>query len=919
MFLSWLVATLLIPPFLLIALAIFVWQRRSSESGLAFILLLLSVALWGLASAGEKFFVDLDTKVLIAKLQYIGIVAVAPCCVAVALFSRGYSRRRAVRLLSVLSAPSVVVLGLVMTNEWHGTFWQTARVDTTAGIPILKLGYGPSFWFHVAWSYTLLVGAVGLLLSKWARSWSYYRGEAVWVLVGVAVPVAANIVFLSRAGSTSNLDLTPAAFSVTAFCLGWPLLFRDGILDVVRLAKREILDYMADGALVVDLRGRLIYINLSARHILGLTGVRVPCPMDEALGDHPDLLAMDAHSADEAQELEIAIEGNTHTFDLALTWLRDPRGQIVSRLAVLRDVTARKSAAERITVSEDGLRKVIDLVPHHIYVKGEDGRFLLVNQVAANALGTQPDHLVGRDLSVMNFQRSEVERIAATDYEVIHGREHRSITESVTAPNGASVVFETTKIPFTYPPTGAPALLGISIDVTERLRDEEKVRRLAFFDSLTGLPNRLRFLERLSNALDTAKRCESRLSVLFLDLDHFKDVNDRLGHGAGDELLCEVSRRLQDSVRFSDHLAFRGTEGQEDSVSRLAGDEFTILLTEITDCTDGARVARRILEAISRPFEIDGEEVTIEMSIGMASYPEDADDIDTLMRFADQAMYEAKRTRQGFAFFDPAIKDLADRRHRIEAELRRALDADEFALRFQPIRNASTGQVSGAEALVYWDSEQLGSIGPSELIPIAEEAGLIYRLGERQLRWTCEWLGRWKQQGLHVPRVSVNVSEVQLRDRSFAADFERILGEASVSIGEIELEVTESATLATDELTAQTLTALRDLGARLSLDDFGAGSSSIRNLRSFEFERIKMGPCFVSDLPESHDDVVLAAGIITMAHGLGASVVAIGIDTEAQIACLREMDCDEFQGRLLGAPLPAAEFARFLENEKSRS
>ncbi len=913
---SWLVATLLVPPFFLVALALFIWRRRSDRNGLELIALLLAVALWGLTSAGEKFFTDLDIKIWIAKIQYIGIVAVAPGCLAVALSSRGDPHHRVMRWVTQLSVPCVGVLGLVMTNEWHQLFWHSARVEVAAGIPILKVGYGPGFWFHVAWAYSLLAGAVALMISKWARSWSYYRGEAVWVLFGMAAPITANLVYLSRAGSAANFDLTPAAFSITAFCLGWPLIFRDGLFDVVRLAKREIFDHMADGAIVVDLRDRLIYINVSACRILGLSDVRIPCPMGDALDDYPDLLASDADSEGEAREIEIDVDGTKRTFDLAVTGLRDPRGRLISRLVVLRDVTARKIAVERIRASEDGLRKVIDVVPHLIYVKDEFGRFLLVNQATADSMGMQPDQLVGCDLSEMNLPPALVAKVNATDYEVINRRERRSLTERVATGNGSTVVFQTTKIPFTFPQTGTPALLGISIDVTERIRDDEKIRRLAFFDSLTGLPNRRRFLERLGRALSTAKRKQTRFSVLFLDLDRFKDVNDRLGHGPGDELLREVSTRLQDSVRFSDHLAFSEPGTRSEAVSRLAGDEFTILLTNISDSTDGARVAQRILEAISKPFEIAGESVLMRMSIGMASYPEDGDDIDTLMRCADQAMYEAKRNRQGFAFFDPSTTARAARRHQIESELRRALDADEFQIRFQPIRNAMTGRVSGVEALIHWTNEQLGSIGPNEFIPIAEETGLIHEMGDRMMRLTCEWLRSWKAEGFDVPCVSVNVSTVQLRERSFVAGFARSLEESGIGIGEIELEVSEGTTLATDESAHQTLLALGEMGARLSLDDFGTGSSSIRNLRCFDFRRIKIGPSFVGALPESHDDAILASGIVAMAHGLGISVVAVGVETESQVECLRAMECDELQGFLLSRPLPPDEFRTFLEAEK---
>jgi len=897
----------------LIAIAIFTWRKQPDRGGIEFTLFLVAVSVWSAGAALDKLFLGLDAKVLIAKIEYIGFLAVAPTCLALALVARGVELRGRPGILALLTIPSLVSFCLVISNESHGLIWQETRVDDS----LLHLTRGTAFWFHAAWSGVLLTAALSLLVSKWSQRWSYYRGEALPVLCSFAAPISTSIYYLSHVGSAPTFDFTPAAFSVTAVCFAWTLFWRDGIFDVVRLARAEVLEDRGDGVLVADLRQRLIYANRSASAMLDIQNVSIPCDLRESLHRYPALVKRLSAASEQDLELEIEIGGECRVYDLEVTELPDPQGVLTSRVVVMRDVTERQRAERHIRESENGLRKVIDLVPHIIYAKDRSGRLLFVNRAASRALGLETSEVVGHTMEELGFPPNEVERQRASDLEVIRTGVKRFERESVVTPDGTQMTFQTTRIPFTYPATDTPAVLGISIDMTERLRNEEKIRTLAFYDSLTGLPNRHHFRGLLSRALNTAHRQGESVGLLFLDLDRFKDINDRLGHAAGDRLLCEVARRLRSSVRFTDHLAFAEVTDFETTVSRLAGDEFTVLLSNLGNRTDASIVAQRIIDALSVPIDLDGNEIITGVSVGIAVYPDDSDDADELIRSADQAMYQAKQDgRNCYAFFDPSITASAARRLEIEVRMRHAVEESAFRIEYLPIRNAMTGELCGAEALLRWEDRELGIVSPSEFIPIAEQSGLIHDIGRSVLRMVCEQELTWRQEGLELPRISVNTSVLQISDPTFAPAVARIFEETGTSADKIEFELAEITTLANDENTDNTLRALRDLGIRLVLDDFGSGQSAMRNLPRFGFSRVKIDREFIGNLPGSRNNSILTQGIIGMAHGLGMSVMAVGVETEEQAQFLREQSCDELQGFLFGGPLPPEDFPRFLKRVK---
>jgi diguanylate cyclase (GGDEF)-like protein len=455
-------------------------------------------------------------------------------------------------------------------------------------------------------------------------------------------------------------------------------------------------------------------------------------------------------------------------------------------------------------------------------------------------------------------------------------------------------------------------------EIAQREQAEERIRYLAYYDGLTGLPNRQLFQEQLRRALVWAERQNQCVALLFLDLDRFKQVNDTLGHTVGDALLCEVSDRMTRSLRLGDYLGRPDGRDLEGEVSRLGGDEFTVLLSGLASGMDAAKVAQRVLEELAKPIPAGGYELFTTASIGIAVYPADGEDLETLLRNADTAMYQAKSNHgNNFQFYTEAMNATAARKLHLASRLRHALAHDQLELNYQPIRDARSGEVCAAEALLRWYEPEMGVVGPEEFIPIAEDTGLILNIGEWVLRSACAQVRSWQDEGYEPIRIAVNVSTHQLRQPSWLQLVARILAETGVSAHHLELELTESAILAHEDATIRALAELHDMGVGLVLDDFGTGYSSLSSLRRFPIERVKIDRSFVGDITDDPDDAALTTAILSMAQGLQLRVVAEGVETREQADFLRERGCHELQGFLFSPPVTAAEFARFLARNKS--
>jgi diguanylate cyclase len=445
---------------------------------------------------------------------------------------------------------------------------------------------------------------------------------------------------------------------------------------------------------------------------------------------------------------------------------------------------------------------------------------------------------------------------------------------------------------------------------------ENRMRQLAYFDRITGLPNRGYFQERFGQALATARRYGRRLALLFLDLDQFKRINDTLGHSVGDMLLTEVAKRLKSSLRAGDAVVQgrSGDDGDEgDLLARLGGDEFILLLSEITAAEDAERVGRRVLAALEKPVVVGGHELTVTVSIGVALYPTHGGDVETLMKCADMAMYCAKHEgRNDMRFFDPTMSGAPLRQLAMENGLRRALARGELSLAYQPQVDIASGAVSGVEALACWHSDELGEVSPADFIPLAEETGLIRSIGDWVLRTACAQCKAWRETGIPLPRVAVNLSVQQLYQADFAGHLASILAETGLEPSALELEITEGMMIKRGQSIAATLLEVKRLGVKVAIDDFGTGYASLSDLQPLPVDRVKIDRPFVCGLDGDLQGRAIATAIMAFADSLGLKVTAEGVESPSQLRFLSELRCAEAQGFLLSKPLTVEDATRLL-------
>jgi diguanylate cyclase (GGDEF)-like protein len=478
----------------------------------------------------------------------------------------------------------------------------------------------------------------------------------------------------------------------------------------------------------------------------------------------------------------------------------------------------------------------------------------------------------------------------------------------------STVVPPEEKLSYLQKPFHPHEIRQMTISLASKWRAEHRIVKLAYFDALTGLPNREQSRNRLASALNFAKQHERLLAVLYLDLDNFKRVNDTLGHAVGDELLRVVAARMRHTLRADEGAsADAHASPRTNHIARLGGDEFIVILPGIRAPADATAVASRLVAELQRPMHLAMHTLVITPSIGIALYPSDGDDVDTLLRNADLAMYFAKRKGPGmYAFFDAAMNDAALHRFTVEAKLRGALERDEFVLHYQPQFDVSAGTVSGMEALLRWNNDELGQVPPSEFIPIAEETGLILPIGEWVLRTACRQAKEWHDQGLPVTRMAVNVSGPQFALHEFPLLVSTIINETGIDPSLLELEITESVVMKDEAWAEQALAQLKALGVLLAIDDFGTGYSSFGRLRNFAVDRLKIDQSFMTSLVDCSDDRAIAAAIIAMSRSLRINVTAEGVENFPQLLFLQEHACQEAQGFLFSKPLAAGDACNLL-------
>jgi len=566
----------------------------------------------------------------------------------------------------------------------------------------------------------------------------------------------------------------------------------------------------------------------------------------------------------------------------------------MNRRGVLALAQANASAEQARTF----MTAVVEAIPSMVFVKrADDHSYVLLNRAGEKMLGHAREDMIGRTDAEF-YPRQLAEIYLARDREVIQSGEVRVIEEDhVPRKDGSMAIIRTKKIAIPGPDGQAEYLLGVSEDIAERKRAEAQIARLAHYDPLTELPNRLLFQKGLSEALARASRREDLVAVHCLDLDRFKTVNDTLGHPIGDALLKAAAERLRRCVR----------EG--DTVARLGGDEFAVVQTGLSDPSDATRLATRIVEALAKPFDLQGHQVVVGASVGVAISPNDGSDSAELLKKADMALYRAKADGRGaFHFFERAMDDQLQARRSLEVDLRVALIQGQFELYYQPLFDLASNRVTGCEALLRWRHPTRGMVSPADFIPLTEEIGLIAPLGEWVLREACREASGWPN---HV-RLAVNLSPAQFRDRRLVATVVSALAESGLPAERLELEITESVLLQDNAANMSILHNLKALGVRISMDDFGTGYSSLSYLRSFPFDKIKIDQTFVRDILEDPDALAIIKAVLDLGASLGITTTAEGVETEAQLEELRRQGCSEIQGYFISRPKPASELAEAL-------
>ncbi|MBS0329606.1 MAG: EAL domain-containing protein [Proteobacteria bacterium] len=582
--------------------------------------------------------------------------------------------------------------------------------------------------------------------------------------------------------------------------------------------------------------------------------------------------------------------------------LVDPHGHLAWIEGFIQDISERMAANEALHEAVRRYRSIFEHATEGIFQTTPEGRYLNANPALAHIYGhASPDELVAhlhdiqRQLYVLPERRAEFVRLMQA-----HGVV-RNFESQVYRRDGHIIWISENARAVRDADGSVQFFEGTVVDITERKQHEAVLEHQASHDSLTGLPNRSLLRDRIEQAIVKAQRDHHLVAVVFVDLDHFKLINDSLGHHVGDRLLLEVADRLMACVRG------------HDSVARQGGDEFVLVLTELHEDNEILAIVSRLLEIISQPWMDEGQEYGLSCSVGISCYPQDGSDPDALLRCADAAMYKAKESgRSTYHFYTPELNQAISERLELENSLRHALEREEFRVYYQPRIDVASGRIIGAEALIRWDCPGKGIIPPDSFISIAEETGLIIPIGQWILEEACRQNSAWQRAGLPLINVSVNLSPIQFRHTGLVQAVASALVQAGLDPAFLELELTESFVMHDAKRINVAMKSLKTLGVDIAVDDFGTGYSSLSYLKRFPVDRLKVDKSFVRDIDSDPDDAAIVRAIITLGHALGLKVVAEGVETLAHLEFLRQHGCDELQGYYFSRPIPALEMEALL-------
>ena len=680
---------------------------------------------------------------------------------------------------------------------------------------------------------------------------------------------------------------------------------RESALAEKTALLQTLVDNLPSGVTVFDKDLKLVMLNEQAIQLLGFT--------PQALQQHPDFEGLARWNAERGEYGAIDIErfvadlmtkvANPVAHRLERT---RPNGTVIELrgapmpyggfVTIYSDITEQKNIERELRQQSEVFQTLVDNIPGGVTLFGADQRLLVFNKEYARLLNF-PSELFEDSPTLERFFRYNAARgeYGAGDAEaqvqqlLSRASQHQPHHFKRTRPDGT--ILEVRGLPL-----ADGSFVTIYTDVTEQHHAAQAIERLAHRDTLTGLSNRYTLEARLDQLVADARRHERRLAVMFLDMDNFKAVNDTLGHGIGDQFLCEIAQRLSATVR------------DNDIVARIGGDEFVVVLAELVDPQDATSVADKIIASLSHPIALGGQALRPSVSIGICFYPQDGQDRGALMQSADIAMYHAKNAGKGvYHFFDAAMMAEATKRQALERDLREAVIQQQFVLHYQPQLDASGLCATGVEALIRWQKPSGELVFPNDFITLAEELGLIDEMGDWALRTACHTLADWHQRGLPNVTMAVNLSAIQLRNARLPERIALALQESGLPPKALTLEITESVAMQDPQASIARLGAIRALGVRLAIDDFGTGYSSLAYLKRLPLDYLKLDRAFVQDLETDSNDAAICAATIGLAHNLGLAVVAEGVETPGQHRYLANLGCDRFQGFLFSRAIPEAD------------
>jgi diguanylate cyclase (GGDEF)-like protein/PAS domain S-box-containing protein len=720
-------------------------------------------------------------------------------------------------------------------------------------------------------------------------------------------------VFASASGERVDLTLSIAPVVHDGMPAGAVIIGRDmrdrkraerEVLQAVTLLQ-STLDSTADGILVIGDGGRIVSYNqrfLEMWHIAqqvmdsGDDRRAMQAVIEQVSVPEEFVKIVDVLSAQpEAESFDLLELKDGRRFERYSIGRRVEDAENI-RVWSFRDVTARFAAEAALRESEIRYRLLFEQNAAGVCVSRLDGVIVDCNATFAAMLGSRRGDLVGRPMAELHANTSEAEELTTLLKSV---GTLNSVEVELRRPDNRALWVLANLVLVGDAMTGV--VHATVVDISDRKRAEEQIEFHAYHDVLTHLPNRKLFTDRLRHSLTRAKRNSRSVAVMFIDIDHFKNINDTLGHTAGDELLLEMARRLRECVR------------DDDTVARLGGDEFTIILSELRHPEDAVGVAQKILGAVQEPLRIGAMPVVVTASIGIALYPDDGIDPESLLRNADSAMYRAKEEgRNTYQLCTDEMKRRALERLAVESRLRTAVHDQQLILAYQPQISLVTGRTIGMEALVRWNDPERGIVEPASFIPVAEETRLILPLGEWVLRTACHQMKEWHDRGAGPMRIAVNLSARQFQQHDLVQMVRDTLEESQLPASALDLEITETTAMQNAEVTVETLRALRALGVGISIDDFGMGYSSLNYLKRFPLTAVKIDRAFVNDITSNDGDAAIVSAVIGMARSLRLRVLAEGVETAEQFAFLRHKECDEAQGYYFSRPISVADATRML-------